>query len=201
MNNNQIYSNFRFFKLLDNQQHCVASLERNFNLDLPDSNLNQIISQLNPLVQAQNLSLVLQNEQIIINTDCDLTALDPITVKTHFCHSDNSGVSSFVGVLMFQYVNQLFNQTEVKRILDSSTEHECGMSPLWIFLFVLAGLFGLSCLIKSGMMAYSTFMESPRLLHQSTVSPSPLLDRQFQLSYLSDGEYETDLRSNPSPSQ
>jgi hypothetical protein len=173
-------------------------------LDLPDSNLNQIISQLQPLAQAQNLSLILQNEQIIINTDCDLTALDPLTVKTHYCHNDSTGISSFVGVLMFQYVNELFNQTEIKKILDSSTEHDCGMNPLWIFLFVLAGLFGLSCLIKSGMIAYSAYKESkesPHLSSQSAISPSALLDQQFQLADLSDDEPLSSLRLPQGPGQ
>jgi hypothetical protein len=201
MNNNQIYSNFRFFKVLNAEQHCVANLERNFNLDLPDTNLNQIISQMQPLLDAQNLSLVMQNEQIIINTDCDLSALNPITVKTHYCQSDNSGVSSFVGVLFFQYINQLFNQTDVKKILDASTEHDCGMNPFLVFLFVLAGLFGLSCLIKSGMMAYSAYQEWPQRSRQSAVSPTALLDQRVVLPDLFDDEDFSALRSTPSPRQ
>lgn len=201
MNNNQIYSNFRFFKLLDPQLRCVANLERNFNLDLPVDNLNQIITQMQTMFEAHNLSLVMQNKQIIINTDCDLSDLNPVTVTTNYCHSDSSGISSFVGVLMFRYINQLFNQTEIKKILDSSTEHDCGMNPLWIFLFVLAGLFGISCLIKSGMIAYSAYKESHLLSSQSAISPSALLDQQFQLADLSDDEPLSSLRLPQGPGQ
>lgn len=155
--------------LLDHANRCKAKLGY-YGTSLQSEQKNSIIGHLNPIAAAHNLSVALNQNPIFNRVHCDLALEERSRLEVTYCN--RVAGSSFSGLLRFEYVDALFNTTQINEVLEQSTAHECGPSPYVYIGYVLAGLFTLGLLGLLGMNCHKRVFANPEI-HPKPESEAP----------------------------